>query len=104
MPFDSTTITETRPSLRELAEILRDRSRWPAGFRWDYSRCTCCAIGMTWQLWPHLPTEPEDAFGIDPEAAHQIFVDLEHDLGCAFDAVTPENVADAIDAYLDTRP
>jgi hypothetical protein len=35
MPFDGATF----PSLQSLSNTLPARSRWPAGFEWDYGHC-----------------------------------------------------------------
>lgn len=35
---------------RILIAALRDRSKWPKGFKWDFERCSTCAIGLSRRL------------------------------------------------------
>lgn len=107
MPFDG---TNTAPSLTLLAEILRDRSRWPEGFVWNYSYCDTCAFGMAQRLWGLVSNRNDwiseiasGWFGISESVAADIFVDASRDLRISQQEVTPEHVADAIDAHL-ARP
>ena len=107
MPFDGTNTTPSL-SLTMLAEILRDRSRWPGGFVWDYSHCCTCAMGMAWKLWkfdysPHSHNMARN-FGMKWEDATSIFTRLAMHLGRSEYSVTPEDVASAIDAYLARTP
>jgi hypothetical protein len=97
MPFDGTNLGA--PSLRTLADVLRDQSRWPAGFNWDYRDTHNCGIGLAQRLWGRrLPLwEIPGQYGVC------IFVNLHHHLGIAQHQVQPEHVADAIDAYLSRR-
>lgn len=39
------------PSLRNLIFALRHRETWPKGFRWDFSDCSQCAMGLRYELW-----------------------------------------------------
>ena len=104
MPFDAAPAVTT-PSLATLSAILRDRTRWPADFRWDYGRCDMCALGMAWRLGfaTHpLPSKVMPAFGlsIEDDDAFNLFVGVGSDLGKHQCDVTPEDVADAIDTHL----
>jgi hypothetical protein len=104
MPFDGRNLDIGAPSLRTLADVLRDRSRWPAGFVWGYQDSNCCAVGMARELWPRLAkndTEFLRALGIPFGAAFAIFTTLHADRPMS--SVQPEHVADAIDAYLSRR-
>lgn len=96
MPFDGT----IEPNLQMLSAALRDWRQWPAGFQWDYQSQKSCAVGLATQLygkrafqrmtpWLHIPFSPMfDIFffgaGTDKPRS----------------AVTPDDVANGIDAYL----
>ncbi len=32
--------------LQELHDLLRDQSKWPLGFEWDYANNSKCALGL----------------------------------------------------------
>ena len=32
--------------LQELRDLLRDETKWPEGFKWDYSVTSQCALGL----------------------------------------------------------
>lgn len=107
MPFDNIPIT-TNHTLAELSEILRDKSRWPEGFVWDYGHCQQCAMGLAAELWADTLRLPHHHFTIIAryfnmpfEKALEIFCHL--DFWKRLDEITPERVADAIDAYLAER-
>ena len=114
MPFDALTftpaITDT-PSLEALSYALRHQETWPVGFEWDYSNCTTCAMGLTAQLWsaasppPSINAVPRWAFDhlhMPPAASCGIFLRLGGRHHVRHANITPEHVADAIDAYLAT--
>lgn len=116
MPFDATPITEnfTRTQLEDLSRRLRDRSTWPPGFRWDFSECQTCAMALL--LGDNMPrTELVGAavarhLNIDREDVLEMFgteVALRN-FGSASErcmaAVTPEMVAEGIDAWLELEP
>ncbi len=90
------------PNLQNLATVLRHREMWPTDFDWDYLSCSNCAMGLAWRLGMisrHFPYTAAEEFGIPLTVAERIFVRL----GINWDGgknVTPERVADAIDAYL----
>jgi hypothetical protein len=95
------------PSLKNLSHVLRHQELWPDGFEWDYASCHSCAMGLAHQLWS-LVDSPNShviarVFGMPPGLAGRIFGG-NHTLctyGTAyFPDVTPEMVADQIDAYL----
>jgi hypothetical protein len=99
-------------TLRTLSNVLRDRSQWPAGFEWDYNRMDRCAMGLANELWNIDPSCKLNSgsmailFGMPEDTASHIFCGLA-DYGVFDDpaeaerAVTPEQVASAIDAYLE---
>jgi hypothetical protein len=110
MPFDGTTqgfkISET-VNLPDLAYVLRHREFWPRDFvAWDFGRCETCAIGLSFKLWPnilHLRSHAttlekvlEKVFGIHLEDICKIFGQP----SSVHRKVSPEDVADRIDAYL----
>ena len=101
-----------KPSLSTLAFILRNRELWPEDFEWEFSSCRKCAMGLAHVMWPSVVKDTCSeamaiAFGISFRAAHNMFClrRLPHSLYCEWDtvAVTPEMVADRIDAYLATE-
>lgn len=114
MPFDALTftpaITDT-PSLEALSYALRHQETWPVGFEWDYSTCDTCAMGLTAQLWS-AATLPPNAIDVPlwafvhfrmPSAVSKgIFLRLGQRRDVRDANITPEHVADAIDAYLAT--
>lgn len=99
-----------RPSLDGLAYALRHREVWPQRFTWNYTWCHSCALGLAYRLWRDLKRNAiEDStlptvaphLNIAYEDAARIFVDL-----APFKQrinITPEHVADAIDALLASR-
>jgi hypothetical protein len=115
-----------KPSLHALSYALRHPDTWPEGFIWDYSQCTQCAMGLAHQLWSKLVPETNNEtaasvmarqFAIPYSAAQNIFLGQgswcprkERTTGVLWwkqtnrvlnlSAVTPEMVADQIDAHL----
>lgn len=96
------------PTLKDLSYLLRHREEWPEGFYWDYTNMGTCAAGLAEQKFNlHLPddeywTTLAEVFGITDTIA--IFVGAarkstlpRHNLRSMRD-VTPERVADVIDA------
>jgi hypothetical protein len=92
------------PTLENLATVLRHRQMWPEGFEWDYRCCESCALGLAWRLGmislDTIHTAAEE-FDIPYYVAMRIFLLLAAKCGGMRD-ITPEHVADAIDAYLAT--
>ncbi len=94
------------PSLANLATVLRDRSLWPKEFEWDYSGHIGCACGLGRSMWPGVQFNALlDRMSVKDFA--RIFMDigvtvdlLSDDAMLQRKLVTPEQVADAIDAYL----
>jgi hypothetical protein len=112
-----------RPSVEGLIYALRHPEVWPEGFVWDYSDCTTCALGLTYRLWISSDDEAdipwigkaarwgEKHFGMPPEIAEHVFLDLA-DTRCGepdavqqrkFLAITPEHVAAALERWLERR-
>jgi len=110
MPYDG---TEYRPTftLADLAALLRDRSRWPKGFKWDYEDCEACAIGLYMKYvgksifdFSNLAealAHTAQVFNMPQQHAMYIFFYLNEEMpGKYYELVTPEVVASAIDEYL----
>lgn len=96
-----------RPSLEGLAYALRHREVWPKGFGWSYLECNHCAMGLACQLWREvsIPTlgYVKDPLDIEQEDAERLFIGLGRAINIPMRNVTPEHVADAIDALLASR-
>jgi hypothetical protein len=101
MPLDGTTMF---PDIRVFAGILRDKSRWPKGFKWDFSNCQKCAMGLAHRLWKESVPKPSSftshavgkALGLSEGESTLIFL-------FGGSTTTPESVADAIDYVLAMR-
>ncbi len=105
-------ISDGRRRLTRLSRVLRDRSLWPVGFSWSYDLPSRCAVGMAHRLWPAVlwavPSvsfcrDVAEALDMSNRAAIRIFWDAHRRAdGTILDRsqVTPEMVADDIDAYL----
>jgi hypothetical protein len=113
----------TKPSLHALSYALRHPDTWPEGFVWKYKKCSQCAMGLAHLLWNTIAISenPDTAvsyaargFAMPYEEAKNIFLGaydwmpliVEGHLWWKtaefdFKSVTPEMVADQIDAYLE---
>ena len=100
------------PTLAELAEILRNRSRWPEGFEWDFNDCRTCAMGLAkvlvdgakgvekWHI-DHAERWAEGMFGLDWREVRELFgVEVADRYEIAVCEVTPEQVAMGIENWL----
>jgi hypothetical protein len=122
MPFDSTTFTlpavkpatfdpvlrEGLAGLAQLSEALLRPEWWPT-HSWRYSivldgdECGTagCADGLRQVLWPETAKmHTRDLFHLTEAEDRRIFLNCDLIYGCAFRAVTPAMVANAIDALL----
>jgi hypothetical protein len=98
------------PSLANLAYILRHRELWPEGFAWDFSVRRTCAMGLSDLLWGQDPATLPDALTMPTETFNNIFCRTSTKVWLriwrikfhcySMDHVTPEMVADQIDAFL----
>jgi hypothetical protein len=90
------------PDAAFLSAVLRDPSRWPAGFEWDYSHCAMCAVGMASLLWNRevTPGVMSAETGIDFHVVVDAFYNLDEKHGVSMGEITPSNVADALDAAI----
>ena len=108
MPHDTTQLADappdlTTPTLAGLAWLLRHKEAWPEGFEWEFGDCFRCGMGLAarvWNTWERRldpsPSQQAAIWGIPCDEAYRIFV-------AGFSnptLVTPEMVADRIDAYL----
>lgn len=103
-----------KPSLHALSYALRHPDTWPEGFSWNYTNCGHCAMGLAHKLWSRVPRPYADdgtsimarAFAMPYTEAKKVFFDANCLWGWGklpykpMSAVTPENVADAIDRYI----
>lgn len=112
-----------KPDLQNLAYVLRHPETWPKRFVWDFSYCATCAMGLARALWTEVQfangqnraavsamarefampfTQAQlifggDAYGILTKSkGHLWWKRRFHD----WSSVTPEMVADQIDAYV----
>ena len=97
----------SKPSLKALSHILRDKELWPTGFTWNYGRCDQCAMGMAVELWfktktlgveEHIDLIIEQ-LDLEFEVAEVIFLNNPNGR-LNMSLVTPEMVADEIDKCL----
>jgi hypothetical protein len=96
-----------KPTIGALSFALRHKELWPADFKWDYTRCEYCAMGLARRMWPKHVAEANltsmiSAFGIDPDHARRIFTGSYMYYGrmvmAGYEPILPEHVADALDA------
>ena len=90
-------------TLKELSELLRDQTKWPDGFTWDYATTDHCAIGLMYvthmiNITPHHVTE--DDLEMDYPSFDHIF--FGRGPRGSYEEVTSDEVADRIDSYLMT--
>lgn len=104
-----------RPNLVALSYALRHPDTWPKDFVWNYADCDQCAMGLACQLWPNLVLHQKNGahtdyletksilariFAMSYKTAVKIFFKMDKVIGGDHKDVMPEDVADAIDAYL----
>jgi hypothetical protein len=86
--------------LQDLSALLRDESRWPEDFQWDYGDFNTCAVGLGCRAGLFAPgirpvdVEAED-LGMDPVSYWGLFVRSGY-----YGDITPEMIADKIDDWL----
>jgi hypothetical protein len=99
---DSGTITLpaidlSKPSVKGLAVILRDKSLWPRGFKFDYTHCQTCAMGLAEKVWGSFcpywsyPDNTAKILGISMSDANRIFM-------ARSGTATPEAIAEDLEA------
>lgn len=116
-----------RKNRGELIALLRDSDRWPDGFKWDYSKCGTCAIGilvatsavkpycgpsmgyygweafvegsLAWDVSSGEANVVAAHVGLDPMRAAEIFLNARIEIGIHGNArVLPEHVAALLEA------
>ncbi len=95
----------SKTSIHDLADLLRDHSRWPAGFVWDYCSPCNCALGLSRLMhglkYFHVAYR---FYGLTEELADRVFIRACQDKSGAtlmsMSEVTPERVADLIDQLI----
>jgi hypothetical protein len=98
------------PTLRGLRYFLLNPSAQPAGFRWDFSDCKCCGIGLT----VALLQLSQDVYGLNPwKWVARLYGIAQEDADALFGREMPvgmcgevpsSGLADAIDRYLAAEP
>jgi len=92
----------SKPSIHDLADLLRDRSRWPAGFVWNYCSPCNCALGLSrLMLGMQYFCSAHNYYGLTKDLADRLFFMAAQDANGVklmdMSEVTPERVADLID-------
>jgi hypothetical protein len=86
----------SEPSLNAGIALLRDSTKWPKGFKWNYTNSCKCAMGLfrdTWDVEGVAGSfSASKLLGIASEAGDKIFLGPAF-TGRAFAGVTPEDVA-----------
>jgi hypothetical protein len=93
----------SKPSLQALAFMLRNKETWPSNFKWNFSFCENCAIGLAYRTWPSTIPVPtfeymKRAFGLSEDQARLLFAD---GYGTCGTCITPAMIADRIDTLID---
>lgn len=95
-----------------LVSLLRDKSRWPRGFEWDYECVTNCACALAYRSGLADGNNPfvthsetmADTFGISRSKALSIFFNwrliLTSNLPGFFKPISPEWVANRLEKTL----
>jgi hypothetical protein len=88
-------------TLAALRDLLRDKTKWPEGFRWNFGDFATCAIGLAQRAGLIEGVRPVDVeaadLGIDEMDYWQLFI------SSGPSPMTPERVAERLDAYLATQ-
>lgn len=123
----------SKPALHTLSYALRHPETWPKDFVWNYVQCDKCAMGLAHSLWIKSVPTPRNSslaeninvtnmarvFGISYTQAYEIFYGYHSvrwtDITTGHwpfrkttqtynqTDITPDMVADTIDAYLKTK-
>jgi hypothetical protein len=90
-------------TLRQLSDLLRDQTKWPEDFQWDYSDSSHCAVGLACAVGLIQGKHPSGIygadFGISAAAFETIFMTWD---GRGPKAVTPTAVAKRIERMFPT--
>jgi hypothetical protein len=100
-------------SLEALSFLLRHKEMWPKDFQWDYSECKQCAMGLAMKLWSDDPNTLESYIILRrsmamfdftrPSKLSHVFLFSHYDEGVKSHQITPEIIADGIDAEIKRR-
>jgi hypothetical protein len=96
-PATATVYPRRLPTLGRLAHLLRHPERWPSDFQWDYSTRDTCAIGLCNRLYGR------DSIIIIANGHYRVATRLWLIFNTMHRRTTANEVADAIDVYLDTE-
>lgn len=95
---------EPKPLLRALSFTLRHSETWPENFGpWNFAEGPTCGIGLVYKMWPEAANSIagiHNLFGVSYEVTLHFFSSGAY--GIPPSQVTPEMVADRIDAYLES--
>jgi len=94
---------QNKPTIGALSFMLRHPELWPADFRWSYTCCATCAMGLAQRMWPHhiQSTDPDSvgrAIGLSEHDAAEIFTNAGPGLLRSSASIKPEQIADMLDA------
>ena len=90
--------------LRQLSDLLRDQTKWPDDFVWDYSHADQCAIGLACVTDVIDRVNSSFVTYLDfPEMTERQFEAVFYDRGqhLNYEEVTAHEVADRIDELLE---
>ena len=93
----------SKPSVKGLAYLLRNKQLWPAGFIWEYQYHCGCAMGLAKRMWGKTPEMPDrqfkDAFYGRSDYGGKPYKRLGF-IPKPMSKVTPEDVAARLESYL----
>ena len=100
-------IAPTKPTLNDLAYILRHKELWPPNFEWYWGNCNTCAMGLLFRF-HGIEGEPNSlsaakALGINMNDAYNLFVTSRWFAPTGIGPITPEMVARGIDNFLASK-
>jgi hypothetical protein len=71
------TVDLSKPSLRGLITMLRDKALWPVFFEWYFGNACKCAMGLASQKWGIAPWPGivSESIGVPKDVCWAIFVE-----------------------------
>lgn len=93
-------VVDSKPSLRTLAYVLRNPELWPEDFEFYFPAVPTCAMGLCTRLWGLQSAQ--EALDLSHREATHLFGNG-HYFPVLNADVTPEMVADRIDAFVAAR-
>lgn len=107
MLYNPNWVRPITPTLKDLIYVLRHKETWPKGFVWDYKRCSTCAMGLAYEMWPervafYTTTSMMEAFDMPTDAVYDIFIEsFRGVIPSLFGfTTTPEYIAKKLERYL----